>query len=356
MNEHFAYGEKISMDLDKLLAFNQLTIDMTEDERKRLALSFNINYDEYKTRMVGKEKEADFIVILKSLEVLKHFEAYDEGLSHITREYTPDFKIEMIDGYKMLLEVKHTSKDMFKISQGNLQKRIDFADRQNLPLRFAISIKGLWGLFTVETLLEKKGKLTLDDFIGEKADSWFDIELATCSYMFKKQIKIRSVYSTNHPKGMGIHFEPYGQLISYELYYDDKRIFRAKGKDSRFILHSKYLEALQNRAANANQDIEQRGKFTIITEYTDKNATIIPEYEFLLSPINHLCKEINSKQIKYNSQLAISEHEFNYLSVQILRFILSELVDLGLDIIVFRNNSGYKFKDFVENFWNKTSC
>ncbi|WP_147348048.1 hypothetical protein [Clostridium sp. AM58-1XD] len=184
----------------------------------------------------------------------------------------------------MLLEVKHTDKEIFKISQGNLQKRKDFADRQNFPLRFAISLKGFWGLFTVETLIEKKGKLALGDFRGEKACSWLDIELATCSYMFEKQVKIRSVYSTNHAKGMGIHFEPYGQLISYELYYGDKRIFRAKGKESKYILHSIYLEALQDRVANINQDIEQHGDFTTITEYTDKRFPhIIPEYEFVLS-------------------------------------------------------------------------
>ena len=345
------------MDLNKLLAFNQLEIDKAEDEKKSLAQSLDIDYEEYKKRIVGKEREADFIIVLKSLEALKHFEAYDEGLSHITGEYTPDFKIEMRDGYKMLLEVKHTDKEIFKISQGNLQKRKDFADRQNLPLRFAVSLKGLWGLFTVETLLEKKGKLTLGDFRGEKASSWLDTELATCSYMFEKQVKIRSVYSTNHAKGMGIQFEPYGQLISYELYYGDKRIFRAKGKKSRYILYSIYLEALQDRVANINQDIEQQGEFTIITEYTDKSVpNIIPEYEFILSPIKHLCKEVNSKQIKYNSQLAISEHQFDYLSVQMLRVILSELVRLGLDIVVFRDNYGYRFNDYVKIFWNKTSC
>ena len=175
--------------------------------------------------------------------------------------------------------------------------------------------------------------------------------------MFEKQVKIRSVYSTNHAKGMGIQFEPYGQLISYELYYGDKRIFRAKGKKSKYILYSIYLEALQDRVANINQDIEQQGEFTIITEYTDKSVpNIIPEYEFILSPIKHLCKEINSKQIKYNSQLAISEHQFDYLSVQMLRAILSELVRLGLDIVVFRDNYGYRFNDYVEIFWNKTSC
>lgn len=343
------------MNLNRLLAFNQLVIDKTEDEKKKLSILFNIDYEEYKKRIVGKEKEADFIIILKSLGVLKHFEAYDEGLSHITNEYTPDFKIEMCDGYEMLLEVKHTDKETFKISKGNLKKRKDFADRQKLPLRFAISLKGLWGLFTVETLFEKNGKLTLDDFRGEKANSWLDVELATCSYMFKKQVKIKSVYSTNHNKGMGIYFEPYGQLISYELYYGDKRIFRAKGKKSKFLLYTIYLEALQDRVANINQDIERQGEFTIITEYTDKNLVhIIPEYEFILLPIKHIVKEINSKPIKYNSDLAIFEHDFSYLSVQILRAILFELVKLGLDIIVFRNNIGYKFEDYAKKFWNKS--
>ncbi len=188
-------------DLQILLAFNQLVMDKTEKEKRILAKQLHIDYEKYKKRMVGKEKEADFIIIMKSLEVLKHFEAYDEGFSHITEEYTPDFRIEMNDGYKMLVEVKHTDKDFFKISQGNLQKRIDFANRQNLPLRFAISLKGLWGLFTSETL-QKKRKLTLDDFRGEKSTSWLDVELATCVYMFPKQIKIKSVYSTNYTKGM----------------------------------------------------------------------------------------------------------------------------------------------------------
>lgn len=342
------------MDLNKLLAFNQLVMDMQEDEKKKLAEDLHIDYGEYQKRMIGKEKEADFIIILKSLDVLKHFEAYDEGLSHITGEYTPDFKIEMNDGYKMLLEVKHTDKEIYKISQGNLQKRIDFANNQNLPLRFAVSLKGLWGLFTTEYLLEKKGKLTLADFKGENACSWLDNELGTCSYMFEKQVKFRSVYSTNHSKGMGIQNASYGQLISYELYYDDKRIFRAKGKNSRFKPYSICLEALQDRVANINQDIEKNGEFTIITEYTDRDVTqIIPEYEFVLAPVKHMCKRINSSEVTYSSQLAISERGFNFLPIQWFRIMLSELVDLGLDIIVFRNHEGYMFNDYVDIFWNR---
>lgn len=341
------------MELEKLLAFNQLIVDKSEDEKRHLAQILGIDYAEYEKRIVGKEKEADFIIIMKSLGVLKHLEAYDEGLSHITREYTPDFRLEMNDGFKMFLEVKHTDKDTFTISQGNLQKRIDFADRQGLPLRFAVSLKGLWGLFTSETLKDNKGKLTLDDFGGERSTSWLDIEFATCSYMFPQKIKIRSVYSSNHPKGMGIQFDPYGQLISYELYCNDKRIFRMKGKSSKYFPHSTCLEALQNRAADTHQDKQTDGEFTIITDWFDANSHhLIPEYEFLLAPIHHTCKAVNGKLIRYSSQSAISDHDFTYLPVQLLRASLAELTDLGLDVIVFRGNKGYHFKEFATNFWS----
>ena len=67
------------MDLEKLLAFNHLVMDKTEEEQRILAKQFNIDYEEYKKRIVGKEKEADFIAIMKSLKVLKHFEAYEIG-------------------------------------------------------------------------------------------------------------------------------------------------------------------------------------------------------------------------------------------------------------------------------------
>jgi hypothetical protein len=211
------------MDLEKLLAFNTLTIDMPEEEKIKIANKFGIDYKDFKKRMVGKEKETDFIAILKSLEVLKHFEAYGEGLSHITKEYTPDFKVELVDGYKMFLEVKHTDKEKFEISIKNLEKRIAFAERNKLPLRFAVSIKGIWGLFTSEYLKEKKGKLEISDFYGENSCSWLDRELATCSYMFPEGMKIKSVYSINHPKGIEIEFPPYGKLVSYELYYRNKK-------------------------------------------------------------------------------------------------------------------------------------
>ena len=48
---------------------------------------------------------------------------------------------------------------------------------------------------------EKGGKLSISDFGGKESVSWWDRELETCSYMFPRGIKIRSVYSKNHKKG-----------------------------------------------------------------------------------------------------------------------------------------------------------
>ncbi len=340
------------MDLEDILAFNQITKDMDETEAKSLAHNLNFNYDDYKQRILGKEKEAEFIVILKSLGVLKNIEGYDEIFSHLTNANTPDFRIEFIDGYNILLEVKHTDKDEYKISLGNLQKRIDYAKNQNLPLRFAVSLKDCWGLFQSETLQNNNGKLTLDDFRGINSKSCFDEELGTCSYIFDKKIKIKSIYSINHPKSMGFSYEPYGKLISYELYYDDKRIFRVKGMKSHDLINIIYLIALQDSIGKIHKEIVKNGNFTVINEYKNENdCLLIPEYKFLLSPINHLTREINSKSIRYNSISAIKDQAFDFLPVEAFRAFMWTLVENGLNIMVLRNNKTYKFKDFAEEFW-----
>lgn len=305
-------------DLNTLLAFHQLVMNKPEDEKIELAEKLSIDYTSYKKRIKGKEKEAELIVILKSLGVLKHFDAFDEGLSHITHEFTSDFRVELTDGYKMLIEVKHTDKDTYDISSGNLQNRIDYAKRHSLPLRFAVSLKGYWGLFTSETLQEKNGKLTINDFGGAASLSWFDREFETCSYMFPKNICIKSVYAHNHLKSMGIKFEPYGDLVSYELYCDNKRIFRAKGKNSNFRIYTILLEALQDRVANIKQNIATNGNYTIITESTDTSSIhSIREYDFLLSYINHMYDNADDAELKYTPERALNDKNFSFIDCRV---------------------------------------
>ena len=340
------------MELNKLLAFNQLVMDMPESKKELIANQFGIDYKEYKARIKGKEKEAEFLIILKSLDCVKHIEGFDEEISHLTHEFSSDLYVELSDGYKMMIEVKHTDEDYYKISSGNLKHRMEFAKRHGVPLRFAVSIKGFWGLFTSEDLQKKKGKLTISDFGGKKSISWLDDELSTCSYMMPENIKIKSIYMNDYRKGTGIFYPQYGELVSYELYSNDRKIFRFKGANSCFKIHSIYLEALQNRLSSAHQEILQSGNTTIITEYLDGNDSrcIIPEYEFLLAPIKKIVKDINGEKIGYDAIKAVADKDFQYLNVGILRMCMTELNELGMDIVVFKKDKGYNMNDYIKHF------
>lgn len=248
-------------ELEKIFSFHTLTLGDSEDDKLTKAKVLGIDYNEYKRRIIGKEKELEFLLIMRSLRVLKHFEAFDESLSHITNEFTSDYKVEFIDGYKCMIEIKHTSKDEFKISMGNLNNRITFAKRHNIPLRFAISIKGIWGLYTSEQLVKNNGKISIEnDFLN----SWLDPELGTCSYGFIGKIKIVSIYSTKTSKSMGVRFDPYGELVSQTMYFNNKQIYRAKGKKSKYFKHVLLLGALQDRLS-VNQNVIREKHFTIIT-------------------------------------------------------------------------------------------
>ena len=329
----------MSTDLNKILAFHTLVIGKEESEKRRLAEIHEIDYEEYKRRIVGKEKEAEFLVILRALKALNHIEAYDEEVSKITNEKTSDYKVELVDGYKMLIEVKHTDKDKYSISGGNLQARIDFAKEINLPLRFAISIKGYWGLFTAEYLQSKNGKITLSDFISDKRmTSTWDNELETCSFLFPANIKIKSVYAHNHPKSLGIGFEPYGELVSYELTYNDKRIIRVKGKKSREISTMILIEALQDRLANSEQEITQDNGYTVVIDKS-KEINMIPEYKFLLAIIEHM--DLSGLDTRDDNLSYVStQKDFHYPTLEYIRIAMAILVQKGLNITVFKGNIG----------------
>lgn len=109
-------------------------------------------------------------------------------------------------------------------------------------------------------------------------------------------MRIKSVYSTNETvKSTGIQFEPYGNMVSYELYHDNKNIFRVKGKNSPYIGYTMILEALQDRLSMDIQTIEKSGDYTIINELFTNDFNAISEYKFLLAPIEHTAYEGKNK-------------------------------------------------------------
>ena len=329
-------------DFNKIMAFQQMMPYLNKEQQEKLAITLGMDLQEIERRLVGKNKEDEFVLILLFMEVCKSITAFDEGVSQLLKTATSDLLVELQNGNKFMLEIKHTEKEKYSISMGNLHKRIDYASKYGLDLYFAISIKGYWMLFSAEYLKEKKGKIEVSDLMKSKLD-----EILGCvSYVFPKGMRIKSVYSTDETvKSTGIQFSPYGKLVSYELYYNDRKIFRVKGKNSPYIGYTMILEALQDRLSMDTQTIEQSGSYTVINESFSNDFNAISEYKFLLSPIEHT---VYDGEEKYTAHTYIenAKVDANLLKMRFqvghIRGMMQYLADNGIEIMYIRNSLIYK--------------
>lgn len=329
-------------DFNKIMAFQQMMPYLNKEQQENLANTLGMELEEIERRLVGKNKEDEFVLILLFMEACKSITGFDEGVSQLLKTATSDLLVELNCGKKFMLEIKHTDKERYSISMGNLQKRIDYAAKYNLELFFAISIKGYWMLFNAEYLKTRNGKIEVSDGIKSQLDEF----LGCISYMFPKNLRIKSVYSTNEAvKTTGIHFDPYGKLVSYELYYKDKKIFRVKGKNSPYIGYTMLLEALQDRLSMDKQDIKQSGDYTIINESFTNDFNAISEYKFILAPIEHI---VNDSGEKYTAHTYIenAKADTGLLDMRFqlthIRGMMQYLADNGVEIMYIRNNRIYK--------------
>ena len=318
---------------EDILAFSQIRKYLTPEQEKSIVQSMGISIEEIDRRMNGKDKEDMFILILLFMDVCKSVSGFDEGVSKIFHASTSDLIIEMKNGKKFLLEIKHTGKEKYKISSGNLQERIDYAASFGLELFFAISIKGFWMLFKSDYLKNNGGKITVADYKNSELDSI----LGTYSYMFPNGLKIRSVYKKNYKNSVGIKHNEYGELVSYELYYQDRKLFRVKGKNSPVKGYSMILEALQDRMSVVSQNIHTEGDTTVIIEEfpadNQNSFNAISEYEFLLSPIRHT---VNDSGENYTERTAVeslkSDETVMHFQKEHVRGMMKWLAEQGVPV------------------------
>lgn len=328
-------------DFNKIVAFRNMMPYLSKDEQNKLAQTLGMTMEEISKRLVGKNKEDEFILILLFMDICKSITGFDEGVSQLLKTATSDLLIELKNGEKFMLEIKHTDKEKYSISGGNLSRRIEYAKKLGLNLFFAISIKGYWMLFDSEYLQSKNGKIDISD----ATKSILDEKLGCVSYIFPKNLRIRSVYSKSDKKSIGIQFEPYGHLISYELYYNDKKIFRIKGKNSPIKGYSMILEALQDRLSMDKQTIEELDGFTIINEEFTTDFNFISEYKFLLAPIEHMIYDDVNKYTPhtYIENAKVNKNMLeNRFKLGHIRGMMSYLVDNGVDIKYIKNTQIYQ--------------
>ena len=125
-------------DFNKIMAFQQMMPYLNKEQQEKLADTLGMDLQEIEKRLVGKNKEDEFVLILIFMEVCKNITAFDEGVSQLLKTATSDLLVELQNGNKFMLEIKHTEKEKYSISMGNLQKKMDYAKEYGLDFHFAI--------------------------------------------------------------------------------------------------------------------------------------------------------------------------------------------------------------------------
>ena len=119
----------IMADIEKITAFKNIAPCLSPDRQTELARDLDIDLERLPHRLAGLTNEDEFCLILSYLESCNHIISFDEGISVLTESYPPDLLIQLKDGRNIFVEIK--SKDAgpaWKISKGNLDKRIEFAN------------------------------------------------------------------------------------------------------------------------------------------------------------------------------------------------------------------------------------
>ena len=318
-------------DVEKVVVFNAIKSYLSEKDQSDLINKLNLDATKLDHRLRGLKNEDEFCLIMYFLDICEHMIGFDEGVPVLTKSYQPDMLIKLKNNERFFVEIKSVEDDKFKISGGNLQKRIDFANEFGFPLYFAVKLGGYWTLYPSDYVQSKSGKLRFPDDIEQ---SKFNEKFGSHFYIFKKGIKIESIYSCTEKAMGGIQNDNYGNLISYKFLFEDKLIFQADQSDESKIGYSLIVENLQNEMSIQSQVVTalNTDKTLVVEELTDDLACC--DYFFFISLIKHTRHDLG---FMYDStaffKKFLSDRK-QMLTKNMVNVVLSELKSEGLPIYV----------------------
>lgn len=270
-------------DIEKIKIYRDASHFISNALQQKLKKELNIGeIDNVLTRISGLEAEDELVLILFFLGSCNNIVRLDQNISRlINPNFTPP---DLLCTFKLgsenvFIEAKKTDKDSWEITRTNFQKRKKFAQLYNIPLYFAIRIRGFWGLFSCE-YLEKQGlKIQIKDFKNNSFDKFTDNFIV----LLPKGIQIKSIYSKSED-GIGVKNRNYGNLIHWKIKYEDKAIVVNKGNRDRLIWNF-IMEPVHDYLSDKSK-ITQRADLTIVEEKLEHNL-IVNAYLFFLSVIRH---------------------------------------------------------------------
>jgi len=333
----------MSNDIEKLKAFHQVESFLDIKTRLLLIEKLNLENSNLENRLPGFKVEDEFALILHFFNNCKHIVSIDETTSVLTDEsYQSDFIVHFKDDKKMMVEVKSSKDNKFKISQNNLEKRRAFANDLGYELYFALRLNGYWMLFHNDYLIENNYRI---EYLKDMDNSIFFTKLDASIHIIPKGIKVESIYSLEENKGLGIKHGEYGELISIKLFYLDVMLFEVSAENTEHLpeclLFELWYDMLLEDVIFENLD---EVTMKSINEIKDELMTL--DFKYFLSSIDHIYNVYDRRHESSSFLKLLASNIDVSLNKERLEILFNRLIELGIPITSgkFISNNTVKFK------------
>lgn len=314
--------------IEKIKAYHNIKSFLNEQERNNLANILNLNETDLNIRLQGKDNEIEFILMLHMLRSCKNIIAFEESVSSLTKTYTPDLLVEWNTGNKVLIEIKSTKEDKYKISKNNFRKKLKFAESFGFDLYFAIKIETQWMLFDSDFIKSRGFKINIKDLKYSKLNQLTGNKI----FIFPEGLEILSYYSKSKLNNLGCEYKPYGNLIMYTIMYHGNIIFKIDMDAKENIQLTFLCEAIEETASFQSHNIDIiNNDITCIKDRICRDS-IIDSRMFVQTPILHMIEE-NGNRSDLNSYFRmVASNEQNFPMVDRVYEMIELFKKKGLPI------------------------
>lgn len=318
-------------DIEKIKAYHHIESFLDENTKNLLLEQLNLKNANLEKRLPGLRVEDEFALILFFLNNCKHIISLDETTSVLTQDsYQSDYILQFKNNEKMLVEIKSTSNDKYQISKNNFDKKIEFAKDMGLELYFALKIHGFWSLFTSDYLTSRNYKINYSD---DLKNSILSKKLNSTMIFIPKGIKAESIYSKSSEKEIGIEHDIFGNLISYQLFFNNQLIIEVLPNKQDYLPHCIVIELWHDFMSQNLTTETINCTTTKVIEISNQNFLNF-DFQYFLSSIQHIVNEDYNKYHSTSFLKSIASGSQSVLSKEILFSILEDLQFLGIPIQV----------------------
>lgn len=289
--------------IELIKALKTLREEIPLEQFNNILSGLGIDSNNFEERIKGLEREYEFISNLYICNLCKEIIPIDEEFTTNIKEKSCDAIVILKNDEKILVEVKTTLKDNYKISQGNFRNKVEWANRIGYKLYFAINIFNFWGLYSAEQVKEWNCKVGIDNI----QESLLSKVFGTLYYVSTNKIRFVSTYIGNTTcDNLGIKDgETNSNLIKEEFYVNDIKVKEVTPYNSNELPLVLLSSEIRSRCNRENKKINE---FETRTIYELNNVNIFCSFDLITTTISEM--EGPTLKYKYNSFLKmISKNE-----------------------------------------------